>query len=49
MPGVREAVEGTRWAEAEERAARLGQALAATAAVLDKAEMLERAGGSAGR
>jgi hypothetical protein len=49
MPGVRDAVEGKRWAEAEEQAARLRQALAA-AAVLDKAaEMLEPAGGSAGR
>jgi hypothetical protein len=50
MPGVRDAVEGKRSAEAEEHAARLGQVLAAAAAVLDKAaEMLEPAGGSAGR
>ena len=45
LPGVREAIEGKRWSEAEEQAAALGQALEAEAAVLDQAaELLERAG-----
>ena len=45
MPGVREAIEGKRWSEAEEQAAALGAALEAEAAQLDKAaELLEQAG-----
>jgi N-acetylated-alpha-linked acidic dipeptidase len=43
MPGIREAIEEKRWAEGEEQAAKLGQALEAEAAVLDRAaELLER-------
>jgi N-acetylated-alpha-linked acidic dipeptidase len=43
MPGVREAIEGKRWNEAEEQAAALGAALEAEAAVLDQAaEILEQ-------
>jgi len=42
MPGVREAIEGKRWSEAEDQAAALGKALEEEAGVLDKAaEMLE--------
>ena len=45
LPGVREAIEGKRWSEAEEQAAALGTVLEAEAAVLDQAaELLERAG-----
>jgi hypothetical protein len=40
--GIREAIEGKRWHEGEEQAAKLGQALEAEAAVLDQAaELLE--------
>jgi N-acetylated-alpha-linked acidic dipeptidase len=50
MPGIREAIEGKRWAEAEEQAAVLGKALEEEAGVLDRAaELLEQAGGRAGR
>jgi N-acetylated-alpha-linked acidic dipeptidase len=42
MPGVREAIEGKRWSEAEEQAAVLGRALESEAALLDQAsEALE--------
>jgi hypothetical protein len=45
MPGIREAIEGKRWAEAEEQVAVLGRALESEAALLDKAsETLERGG-----
>jgi hypothetical protein len=37
MPGVREAIEGKRWKEAEEGAAALGQALGRQAALLEQA------------
>ena len=40
MPGVREAIEGKRWAEAETQAAVLGRALEQEAAVLDEAAAL---------
>jgi N-acetylated-alpha-linked acidic dipeptidase len=43
MPGVREAIEGKRWSEAEDQAAVLGKALEEEAEVLDKAaEVLEK-------
>jgi N-acetylated-alpha-linked acidic dipeptidase len=43
LPGVREAIEGKRWAEAEEQAAKLGRVLEAEAKVLEQAaESLER-------
>jgi N-acetylated-alpha-linked acidic dipeptidase len=46
MPGVREAIEAKRWAEAEAQVAVLGQALEAEAAELDRASaMLERSTG----
>ena len=50
LPGVREAIEAKRWAEAEEQAAALGKALEAEAGVLDQgAALLEQAGGGPGR
>jgi N-acetylated-alpha-linked acidic dipeptidase len=50
MPGIREAIEEKRWAEAEEQAAALGKALEAEAEVLDRAaELLEQAGGRPGQ
>jgi N-acetylated-alpha-linked acidic dipeptidase len=50
VPGVREAIEGKRWSEAEEQTAALGAALEAEAAQLDKAaEILEQAGRGAGQ
>jgi N-acetylated-alpha-linked acidic dipeptidase len=47
MPGVREAIEGKRWGEAEEQAATLGRALEAEAVALDSAAaILESAAGT---
>jgi N-acetylated-alpha-linked acidic dipeptidase len=44
MPGVREAIEGKRWEEAESRAEVLGRALAAEGELLDRASgLLEQA------
>jgi N-acetylated-alpha-linked acidic dipeptidase len=43
LPGVREAIEAKRWPEAEAEAARLGQALDAESAAIDRiSEMLRR-------
>jgi N-acetylated-alpha-linked acidic dipeptidase len=47
MPGVREAIEGKRWEEAEHQAGMLGRALEAEAVVLDSASaVLESATGA---
>ena len=49
MPGVREAIEGKRWKEAEAQSAALGRALEAEAAVLDSASALLEAAGTTAR
>jgi N-acetylated-alpha-linked acidic dipeptidase len=49
MPGVREAIEAKRWAEAEEQAAKLGRALEEEAGVLDDASSVLEAAGVARR
>ncbi len=50
MPGIREAIEAKRWAEAEAEAAKLGRALEEEAAALDQASaILEAAPGTARR
>jgi N-acetylated-alpha-linked acidic dipeptidase len=47
MPGIREAIEGKRWEEAEREAVELARALESEAGVLDSAStLLERAGGA---